>query len=248
MASSSDNESGLLASRWDAEYRNRRYADDPPLPFVQQIIETVRADPGATSGTGLYVGCGNGRNYLPLVDAGLDLFGLDVSPEALARLRQRRPALPARRLFCGDFWTFDPPSRRAFDYLLAIQVFQHGTEAEVAAYFERSAALLRPGGLLFLRVNSASTQVYHAHTVVERNALGGFTVRYDAGPKAGLHVHFYSRPELWATLARAFVPVAEPREAVTVRALPATGSWAQWETIWRRREAAAAAIEGPRPP
>lgn len=167
------------------------------------------------------------------MDAGLDLLGLDVSPEAIKALAARRLTLPAHRLVCEDFRAFANPGV-SFDYLIAIQVFQHGDEADVARYFSRVAALLRPGGLFFLRVNAASTQIYHAHTAVERNARGGFTIRYEDGPKAGLLVHFYSRPELLERLEPAFVSVMEPREDVTVRAAPKTGAWAQWETIWRR--------------
>jgi SAM-dependent methyltransferase len=229
-------DSALTASRWDDEYRHQRYVDEPPLPFVERIVEVLRADPRAWSGSGLYVGCGNGRNYLPLVDAGLDLLGLDVSREALRQLAARRPASPAQRLACGDFRALRDAGPR-FDYLIAIQVFQHGDDADVTGYLDKVAALLRPGGLFFLRVNSASTEVYHAHTVLERNALGGFTVRYEAGPKSGLPIHFYSRRELVERLAPAFVPVMEPREDVTVRAAPQTGSWAQWEAIWKRRDA-----------
>jgi hypothetical protein len=80
-----------------------------------------------------------------------------------------------------------------------------------------------------------STQIYHAHTVVERNALGGLTIRYDDGPKTGLLIHFFSDAELRERLESAFVPVQHPREDVTVRAAPKTGSWAQWETICKRR-------------
>jgi SAM-dependent methyltransferase len=227
-------DSDLTAARWDAEYRNQRYADDPPLPFVERIVDTLCASGSARKGTGLYVGCGNGRNYLPLVDAGLDLFGLDVSPEAIKRLVERRPALAAQRLLCEDFRKFQTVVR--FDYLIAIQVFQHGDDADVAAYFAKVAALLAPGGLFFLRVNSASTHVYHAHTVVERNELGGFTIRYDDGPKSGLLIHFVSQSELLERLSPAFVPWMAPREEITVREAPKTGSWTQWESIWRRRE------------
>ena len=203
------------------------------MPFVRRIVETLH---GASSdtGIGLYVGCGNGRNYLPLVDAGLDLIGLDISPEAIRHLSERRPTLPAQRLICDDFLGF-PPVSTSFDYVIAIQVFQHGADADVTAYVAKVATLLRPGGLFFLRVNSASTQIYHAHTVVERNALGGLTVRYDEGPKRGMLIHFYSDGELCERLTPAFVPVLEPREAVTARAAPKSGSWAQWETIWKRR-------------
>jgi SAM-dependent methyltransferase len=226
-------DSDLTAASWDAEYRAGRYADDVPLPFVSQIVEMLRADASAWKGTGLYVGCGNGRNYLPLLDAGLDLFGLDVSPEAIAQLIERRPSA-AGRVICDDVRRFRP-SLPGFDYLIAIQVFQHGDDAEVDACFAKVAALLRPGGLFFLRVNSSSTQIYHAHTVVERNTAGGFTIRYDEGPKRGLLIHFFSHAELLERLTPAFVPLTAPREDVTKRPPPKTGTWAQWETIWRRR-------------
>jgi SAM-dependent methyltransferase len=233
VSSSESSARRLTAARWDAEYRNQRYADEPSMPFVSHIIDTLRAaanDPGI----GLYVGCGNGRNYLPLVDAGLDLIGLDISPEAIRHLEARRATLPAQRLVCGDFLGYQPPVAH-FDYVIAIQVFQHGSDADAAAYVTKVAALLRPGGFLFLRVNSVGTQIYHAHTVVERNAFGGITIRYDDGPKRGMLIHFYSDVELRERLTPAFAPVLEPREDVTVRAAPKSGSWAQWETIWTRR-------------
>jgi SAM-dependent methyltransferase len=205
------------------------------LPFVGRIIDTLRADPSAWSGSGLYVGCGNGRNYLPLLDAGLNLLGLDVSPEALRRLTQRRPSLSPQRLVREDFRTFKSRDAR-FDYLVAIQVFQHGDDADVGAYFENAATLLRPGGLFFLRVNSINTNLYRAHTVVEHNAWGGFTVRYEEGPKSGLLVHFYSQSELLERLKVSFIPLMPPREEVITRAAPPAGAWAQWDAIWRRRE------------
>ncbi len=71
-------------------------------------------------GKGLYVGCGNGRNYVALVDAGLDLIGLDVSKEAIAQLRMGHPHL-APDLVQADFREFD--SESLFDYIVAIQVF-----------------------------------------------------------------------------------------------------------------------------
>lgn len=200
---------------------------------MRHIVETLRSA-SSEAGVGLYVGCGNGRNYLPLIDAGFDLIGLDISPEAIRHLRKRRPTLPAQRLICDDFLGFQP-SVAYFDYVVAIQVFQHGGDADSAAYIAKVAAILRPGGFLFLRVNSVSTQIYHAHTVVERNDVGGITIRYDDGPKRGMLIHFYSDVELHEHLTPAFTPVLEPREEVTARAAPKTGSWAQWETIWTRR-------------
>ena len=230
----------LVSARWDAEYRRGRYAGEPPLPFVEEILATIRARPLAER-RGLYIGCGNGRNYLPLVRSGLRLYGLDLSGEALRQLAAREPARSAR-LICADFQTF--VSRCRFSYVVAIQVFQHGVAADVNRYFSRVAALLSPGGLFFLRVNAASTQVRRLHTVIERNDLGGFTIRYESGPKQGLPVHFFTRDELYALTRDDFAFVAGPREDMTVRTQPDTGHWVQWEATWKRSlsEPAAASL------
>jgi len=222
----------LVSTRWDAEYRDGRYAAEPPLPFVDEIVSTLRAHPTAFAGAGLYVGCGNGRNYLPLVDAGLNLAGLDVSRQALDQLAARRADL-APQLTCADFRDLELDA--AFDYLIAIQVFQHGVGADAAAYFVKTRAALKPGGLFFLRVNSAATEIYFRHTIVDRNAFGGLTARYDEGPKDGLCVHFYAREELLELARDRFRLLVEPREVVTRRTPPKTGSWSQWEVVWQKR-------------
>jgi len=205
---------------------------EPPVPFVGDVVSTLQAHPEALAGIGLYVGCGNGRNYLPLLDAGLNLHGLDISGEALEQLAARRPEL-ASRLTRADFRDLDLDG--AFDYLVAIQVFQHGLDADASAYFARAAAAVRPGGLLFVRVNAAPTEIYFPHTVVERNRFGGLTARYEEGPKAGLCVHFYAAEELLELTRDRFELLAGPREVVTRREPPKTGTWSQWEAVWLRR-------------
>ena len=71
------------AAAWDVEYAAGRYRDEPPPPFVGDILAAVH-EQRLLGKLGLYVGCGNGRNYLPLVAGGLDLVGLDVSATALS--------------------------------------------------------------------------------------------------------------------------------------------------------------------
>ena len=51
--------------------------------------------------------------------------------------------------------------------------------------FARSAKLLKRGGLLFGRVNSASTDVYHSHRVVERAIEAVSPSGTMRGPSAG---------------------------------------------------------------
>jgi SAM-dependent methyltransferase len=84
------------AASWDAAYASGRYRHDSPVAFTRYIVSAART---ANLRRGLYIGCGNGRNLIPLSDAGLDLIGLDISTRAIAQLRDRRPG--AARLIVG---------------------------------------------------------------------------------------------------------------------------------------------------
>src|SRR5579884_1592834 len=112
------------ARAWDREYEAGRYDAEPPEPFLDDILAAAR-QAGITSG--LYIGCGNGRNYVPLVRAGLNVVGLDISPIALAQLAER---VPERRdsLIRGPCRTGRPlrhPGQRCPDRCLA-GTYHHG--------------------------------------------------------------------------------------------------------------------------
>jgi SAM-dependent methyltransferase len=216
------------AAAWDAEYAAGRYAGDPPVDFVRDIAAAA-GQRGLRHG--LYIGCGNGRNLLPLLDAGLDLTGLDISRQAIAQLRRRRPDR-AGRLITGDLSAL--PRSARYDLVVGIQVFQHGTRAQARQHLAAAAALVRPGGLLCVRVNAAGTEIEHAHRRFEEHGDGSFTVRYRRGPKAGLDIHFFTATELATVAGAAFEAVLPPRRHSTARIPPGRGQWSQWEAIWLR--------------
>jgi predicted TPR repeat methyltransferase len=162
---------------WDAEYAAGRYVDDPPVGFVDDIVAAAK-DAGADRG--LYIGCGNGRNYIPLTEAGLDLTGLDISATAIAQLARR---LPGRRdrLVTGDLSGL--PDGQRFPLVAAVQVMQHGTRAQAHSLLAQSLDRVAAGGLYAIRVNAVGTDVHHGHEVTERDADGSYSVRYTQGPK-----------------------------------------------------------------
>jgi SAM-dependent methyltransferase len=216
------------ARAWDVEYEAGRYRDEAPVAFVDDILTAAR-DHGLGTADGLYIGCGNGRNYLPLRTAGLDLTGLDISAAAIAQLTARMPA-DRDRLVHGDLAAL--PTGRTWPIVIGIQVFQHGDRTATHAHLRAAQRRLRPGGLFCLRVNAVGTDVWPAHEVVERDPDSGFTVRYTAGSKQGLLVHFFAGAEL-DLLFEGYTPVLPRRLASTRRTPPAPGQWAQWEAIYR---------------
>jgi SAM-dependent methyltransferase len=219
-----------IARSWDAEFASGRYEGEPPVLFVQDILRAV-ADAGLQHSAGLYIGCGNGRNYLPLVASGLDLIGLDVSGVALRQLAERSPER-ARRLVHGDLSAL--PADARYPIVIGIQVFQHGDRATTHRLIAEAQQRLGPGGLFCLRVNAVGTDVWPDNEIVERDADGSFTVRYKAGPKRGLLIHFFTLEELQGLFGSGFEVVLAARLASTRRVPPEPGQWSQWEAIWRR--------------
>jgi SAM-dependent methyltransferase len=68
---------GLMAERW-AEFNN----DAPELPFFRQAIARFGQPV-------LDVGCGTGRLLLPLLRAGIDIDGCDISGDMLRHCRRK---------------------------------------------------------------------------------------------------------------------------------------------------------------
>ena len=217
---------GPAERAWDAEYRAGRYATEAPVAFLDDIITAART---AAASHGLEIGCGNGRHLLPLLDARIDMTGLDISAEAITQLRARRPDRTDRFVH-GDL-TVLPPEQR-WPLVIGIQVFQHGDRRTAHAHLRAAQDRVAAGGLLCVRVNAAGTDVWPDHEVTERHPDGGFTVRYLAGPKTGLHIHFFGPTEL-SRLFTGWTPVLPVRADTTPRQPPGTGQWTQWEAIWQ---------------
>jgi SAM-dependent methyltransferase len=221
---------GDIAARvWNAEYASGRYQGEPAVGFVDDIVTAAKA---AGTGSGLYIGCGNGRNYIPLTEAGLDLTGVDILATAISQLAAR---LPGRRdrLVTGDLSAL--PAGQRFPLVVAIQVMQHGTRAQAHDLLAGALAVVAAGGLFAIRVNAVGTDVHHRHEVTERDPDGSFSVRYTAGPKTGMTVHFWAARELdCAVTGAGFAPVMTLRPQATWRAERAAGLWLQWEGIYRR--------------
>jgi hypothetical protein len=216
------------ADAWDAEYNSGRYQADPPVAFTHDILAAARS---AGLARGLYIGCGNGRNYLPLVAGGLDLTGLDISAVAIAQLATRSPGGHGR-LVCGDLTAL--PADASYPLVIGIQVFQHGDRTSAHVHIRAAQRLVTTGGLFCLRVNATDTDIWPEHEVTERDPDGGLTVRYLAGPKQDLRIHFFSATELSALFAGSFASVLPPRLQTTWRIPPQPGQWSQWEAIWRK--------------
>jgi SAM-dependent methyltransferase len=105
----------------------------------------------------LEVACGSGRVLVPMVRAGFDVVGIDVSPHMLALAREKLESLPdgagMARLQQADMRTFRL-ERADFDLaIFAVKSFAYLLEKQDQLRCLRTIAdHLRPGGLLAIDV------------------------------------------------------------------------------------------------
>jgi SAM-dependent methyltransferase len=103
-------------------------------------------------------GCGYGRNLVHLLRTGCDVFALDANPEGVAHVaglaQQLNPQLPPSNFVTGALERIPFPS--AFtDVVLCNSVLHFARdEAHFRAMLAELWRVLRPGGLLFIRLGS----------------------------------------------------------------------------------------------
>ncbi|OGK44425.1 hypothetical protein A2957_01990 [Candidatus Roizmanbacteria bacterium RIFCSPLOWO2_01_FULL_38_11] len=218
---------------WNAVYQTgSKYKGESPISFIKTIISALKGH-DLLAGKGLYIGCGNGRNYIPLIEEGLDLTGLDISDVALQQIADRMPHLKVK-LICSPLSEYQPSHN--FDYIIAIQVFQHGNYDEVISNFQKVANLLKLGGLFFFRNRASDTLASEKYEVIEETPYGGFTVEYLTGSKKGLEIHFLSEGEINELPKIGLIPMISPYKVRTPRKLPESGDMVHWEGVWQKKD------------
>lgn len=105
----------------------------------------------------LEIGCGTGRTLFPVAAAGVDITGVDLSPQMLAQARSRAAALPPEvagrvRLMPGDMRALPALERAPFRLIsLPYRTFQHLlTPGDQRAALGGFRQLLAAGGRLAL--------------------------------------------------------------------------------------------------
>ncbi len=144
---------------WDAyapfyDWENAQTVARRDIAFWQRLA-VANAGNAGNDGPVLELGCGTGRVAIPVVKAGAQLVGIDLSAPMLARARKRlvRARLTSRALLVrGDIRQLPFRSRRGFGLVMApYGILQSLTrERDLEATLQSVARVLRPGGLFGL--------------------------------------------------------------------------------------------------
>jgi SAM-dependent methyltransferase len=139
---------GLLAKAWDLLRGD--YSTWPDRPFYCEIIQRQ-------AGPALDVGCGAGRLILDYLAAGLDVDGVDNSPEKLALCRDKAAASGIAvegRLFLQEMDQLDLPRKYGVIFVPSLSFQLVLDPAAAAAAMRRFHDHLAPGGVLVMSLKS----------------------------------------------------------------------------------------------
>ena len=105
-----------------------------------------------TNGAVLEAGVGTGRIFLPAIESGADIYGIDYSKNMLAVLKTKLPVKEHYRVWVDDIRNFD--SGKAFSLVISpFRVFQHLLTIEDQLNALNSIYnVLEPGGRLIFDV------------------------------------------------------------------------------------------------
>jgi SAM-dependent methyltransferase len=147
----------LSGSAWSAPAMVAGFADSPPNPTLMRFAEAERARGAACA---LDVGCGAGRNTIPLAEQGWRIVGVDLSRpmiEAAARRVESGGMAGRVRVALGSMDAL-PIGNRSIDLIIAHGIWNLARSgAEFRQAVSEAARVARPGAALFVFTFSRRT-------------------------------------------------------------------------------------------
>jgi hypothetical protein len=139
-----DSFAGRVADRYD-ETSVEMFARDVVDPAVEFLAGV------ADGGPALELGIGTGRIALPLARGGVEVHGLDLSPDMVAQLREK-PGGEEIPVTIGDFATTTVEGTFSLAYVVWNSIMNLGTQEAQVACFRNAAARLVPQGLFVVEI------------------------------------------------------------------------------------------------
>jgi SAM-dependent methyltransferase len=169
----------------EERYKDLHRVYDEQSPFDADAAAAV-AFLAELAGRGrtLELAVGTGRIAIPLAEKGVDVTGVDVSPDMLRVLRGKDPAETVRTVLC-DMTDPDVTGEFALVYLVANGLCELTSQEAQVRCLAAAARLLVPGGALVLEATLphllfAERRPLFVGRMDDLNALSFQAVRYDA--------------------------------------------------------------------
>lgn len=169
----------------EERYKDLHRVYDEQSPFDADGAAAVEFLAGlAGGGRTLELAVGTGRIAIPLAAKGIDVTGVDASPDMLHVLREKDPGGTVGTVL-GDMTEPDVPGDLTLVYLVANGLYELATQDDQVRCLAAAARLLAPGGSLVLEATLphllfTDQRPLRVGRMDDLNAVSFQAVRYDA--------------------------------------------------------------------
>ncbi|MFL5915297.1 MAG: class I SAM-dependent DNA methyltransferase [Gaiellaceae bacterium] len=190
----------------------------PVVPVVDFLLPLA-------GGGALELAIGTGRIAVPLAKRGVDVAGIDLSPDMVAELHKKTDAIPVA---IGDYATIHVDRPFSLVYIVFNSISNQTTQEGQVATFANAAAHLEPGGCFVVEVGTKNKQ--HL-TVFDLSDTHVGVDEYDADTQRLVSHHFTLVDGSWRRISMPFRS-ASPGEfdlMAQLAGLRLRERWADWD-------------------
>ncbi|MGD9395840.1 MAG: class I SAM-dependent methyltransferase [Candidatus Thorarchaeota archaeon] len=181
-------------SDWDQIFTERGRVFTEPHSHIDRVVNLIQDKDGSRV---LDLGCGTGRHVVYLSRLGFDVYGFDVSQQALSMttkwLDEENLKADLRKHRMEDTFPYDD---NFFDAVISTQVIHHNMMNDIRKTIKEIERVLRPNGLLFV-----TFPVFHPGPVDEDDdwelvEVEDGTYIPNKGWESGIPHHYFTMDEI----------------------------------------------------
>jgi SAM-dependent methyltransferase len=180
---------------WQQVFESREWGKYPPEELIRFVARNFYSARDRNSVKMIELGCGPGANIWYLAREGFDVYGVDGSPTAITRAKQRLAAEHlSAHLKVGDITQLEqlfPPASQ-FDAIIDVCCLQHNQLSHVVRILSQVFTRLRPGGKVFSMLVAGDSMGKASGREIEPGTFVDIT----SGPYTGMGLsHFFTLKE-----------------------------------------------------
>lgn len=187
----------LLMKQWNKVYREKidkykYYNVVLPHEDISKVERFFRKNKVSRV---LDLGCGVGRNMIPLIEKGYSLSGIDIAEDGVRKLETilEEKKLKAD-LYIGNILKKLPFDNNYFDAIISVQVLQHGTEGQILNTISEIKRIIRPKGFIFITLCGRISNGHIRHCLVKTaKIIAPRTYQPTKGDETGLTHFIYNK-------------------------------------------------------